>query len=173
VTRALRATVATISSIATVAALAATPGTAHAVTTAKTPAVASAPSTVFTITDHLASQVATAMADPAVRNHIASATKSGSADLLTLEANTSLGKAVRSANQDVLAAKGMPANSGSLLRLRFATPQQSAALTRGEAPLVAAEPSDDALTDVAAYDQHGTKVFLDPVKVPQRPVLVV
>ncbi|MEU8269190.1 DUF3103 family protein [Sphaerisporangium sp. NPDC049002] len=162
-----------MAALATVTALALTTGTAHAAPTTTAEPAAAAPSKVFAATDRLAAQVAGALADRAVRDRTASATASGAADLLTLERDTSLGKAARAANLTVLAAKGLPATGGSVLQVRLANPDMRAALARGEVPLVAAAPTDDEPTPVTAYDPLGGKVVLDPVKAPQRPVLVV
>lgn len=57
--------------------------------------------------------------------------------------------------------------------MRLAQPHLRAALARGEAPLVAATPTDDSVASVVAYDRSGGTVVLDPARVPQRPVLVV
>ncbi|WP_405143894.1 DUF3103 domain-containing protein [Sphaerisporangium sp. NBC_01403] len=174
-----------MATLATVAALALTTGTAQAAPTATSlssagPTATTEPaagteksSKVFAITDRLAGQVASALADRTVRDRIASATTSGAADLLKLERETSLGPAARAANLSVLAAKGLPANGGSVLQVRLADPGMRAALARGEVPLVAAVPTDDAPTAVTAYDPLGGKVLLDPVRAPQRPVLVI
>ena len=160
---------------ATVTALALATGTANAVpagTSSTSPA--QSPGKVATITDHLAGQVAAEMADRTVRAHIASALASGPADLLKVSPGTALAKDAGTANQAVLAAKGLPSTSGSLLRLRLANPKARAALTRGEVPLVAVAPTDDEKTPVTAYDPRGGgKVLLDPAKAPDRPVLVV
>lgn len=161
--------------VATAAALAMATGTANAVPAgASSAAPAQSPTKVSTITDHLAGQVAAEMADRTVRAHVARAVASGPADLLELEPGTSLAKDAGAANQAVLAAKGLPSTSGSLLRLRLANPKSRAALARGEVPLVAVAPTDDEKTEVTAYDPRGGgKVLLDPVKAPDRPVLVV
>ncbi|GAA2121228.1 DUF3103 family protein [Actinomadura alba] len=163
---------AALTSVAAFTALTLTAGAAAAVP-AQTSPRAQAPSKVFTITDHLARQVAGELADQTARGHVASTTASGPADLLTIEPDTRLGQEARAANRAVLAAKALPATSGSLLRLRLANTGTRAALERGEVPLVAAAPTDDEPAEVTAYDPLGGKVLLDPVKAPDRPVLVV
>ncbi|MFF5206081.1 DUF3103 family protein [Streptosporangium sp. NPDC000396] len=135
--------------------------------------VVKAPGKVFTVTDRLAGQVADALADRAVRDRVVSATASGAADMLALAPDAGLGQAARAANLAVLAAKGLPATGGSVLQVRLAHPDMRAALARGEVPLVAAAPTDDEPTAVNAYGPLGERVVLDPVKLPQRPVLVV
>ncbi len=92
---------------------------------------------------------------------------------LTARGDTALDAAVRRANREVLAAKGLPAQGTPLLRLRLAQPAMAAALRRGETPLVAAAPSDDDAAAVTAYAPGGAKVMLDARKAPSRPVFVV
>lgn len=159
----------TIASAALVA-LALTSGVAEAVPAA---APAAAPSTVYTITDHLAAQVAGGLADRNVLAHVASTVASGPADLVALESGTGLDAATRAANADVLRAKALPANSGSILRLRLANENARAALSQGRVPLVAGEYNDDQATAPTAYDPLGGTVGLDAKKAPSRPVLVV
>lgn len=130
-------------------------------------ATADRPDTVFSITDQLARQLAAPLTAQAGR------LSADSIDLSTVDAGPALGLAVRQANRAVLAAKGLPAGDTSLLRLRLAHPDMRAALLRGEAPLVAAAPTDDTVTAVTAYDRTGAKVVLDATRVPQRPVFVV
>jgi hypothetical protein len=159
---------------ATVTALALATGTANAVPAgAPSTTPAQHPGKVATITDRLAGQVAAELADQAVRERVVSAVASGPADLAKIAPGTALAKDAGTADQAVLAAKGLPSTSGSLLRLRLANPKARAALTRGEVPLVAVAPTDDEKTPVTAYDPSGGKVLLDPVKAPDRPVLVV
>lgn len=166
----------TIASAALVA-LALTSGTAEAVPAtapaATTPVAGAAPSTVYTITDHLAGQVAAGLADRQVLAHVASAVASGPADLVALESGTGLDAATRAANAGVLKAKALPANSGSILRLRLANENARAALSQGQVPLVTGEFNDDQATAPTAYDPLGGTVTLDAKKAPGRPVLVV
>ncbi|MEO3811493.1 DUF3103 family protein [Sphaerisporangium sp. B11E5] len=158
--------------IATVAALALAGGTALATPTDPAPPASSA-TTVSAVTDRLAAQVAAALADRGLRDRAASAAASAPVDLLAFTADTALAEATRTANQSVLAAKGLPPNSGSLLRLRVATDTMRIGLSRGEVPLVAAAPTDDDATSVTAYDPRGGRLTLDPATPPKRPVLVV
>lgn len=128
---------------------------------------------VFPITDGLARQLAGSLVDPAVTRTVVSAPH-GSTDLLAVPfAGRALSRAAQAANQRVLAAKGLPATSGSVLRLRLAHPDMRAALLRGEAPVVAATPTDDVPASVTAYDRTGATVLLDAARLPQRPVLLV
>lgn len=153
--------------VATVAALALFSGTAQAAP----PDPAPAGDGVSAVTGRLAARVAAALADRGFRDRAVAATAAQAADLVTLTAGTGLAGAVRTANQAVLAAKGLPADGGSLLRLRLATDHTGP--SRGEVPLVAAAPTDDEVTTITAYDPLGGQVALDPARAPARPVLVV
>ncbi|MFI7514577.1 DUF3103 family protein [Micromonospora echinofusca] len=135
---------------------------------APAPAVASP---VFAITDGVARQVA--VTDRAELTRLGVAAASGPVDLLAAGVDARLAGDLRVANQRLLVAKGLPGGTGSLLRLRLAHPDMRAALARGEAPLVAAVPTDDSAPSVRAYDRSGATVVLDAARVPQRPVLVV
>ncbi|MGA8112798.1 MAG: DUF3103 family protein [Actinocatenispora sp.] len=137
------------------------------------PTSSPAPGTVFAATDQLARQVASTLADRTVRDRVTSTVAKSPADVLSLGAGSRLAAQARSANRDVLAAKGLPADSGSLLQLRLANPAARTALRDGQVPLVAAAPTDDQLTAVTAYDPNGGSTLLDPKVAPQRPVLVV
>lgn len=128
---------------------------------------------VLAATDRLAREVAGALADPATRDRIVSAVTAGPMDLLAAGLDARADRAVRSANQAVLAAKGLPAATGSVLQLRLGHRDMAAALARAQLPLVAAASTDDATTEVVGYDPAGRAVRLDPVRVPDRPVLVV
>ncbi|MFG2007838.1 DUF3103 family protein [Micromonospora sp. NPDC048868] len=132
------------------------------------PAVASP---VFAITDGVARQVALTGRSELTR--LGGSAVNGPVDLLAAGVDARLAGQLRAANQRLLVAKGLPGGTGSLLRLRLAHPDMRAALARGEAPLVAAVPTDDSATSVTAYDRSGGTVVLDATRVPQRPVLVV
>jgi hypothetical protein len=130
--------------------------------------VAAAPDTVDAITDQLARQLATGR-QPALFTAAAQ-------DAVTLSHATSnpvLDKAIRDANQAVLAQKGLPADGPSLLQLRLADPDMRAALRRGERPLIAGAQTDETNKTVTAYDESGRTVLLDAARVPSRPVFVV
>lgn len=129
--------------------------------------------TVSAVTDRLARQLAAPLAGAATRAGVFAAAVDAAVDLSQFAAGPAFDQAVRQANSAVLVAKGLPADTGSLLQLRLGHPDMKAALSRGEAPLVAAAPTDDAVTAVTAYDRAGAPVRLDATAVPQRPVFVV
>ncbi|MCW3842982.1 DUF3103 domain-containing protein [Micromonospora yasonensis] len=156
--------------------IAATAAPAQAAPDRSRPIAQAAPSgtaPVFAATDRLAREVAAALADPAVRGRVVPAVTRGPVDLLAARLDARVERAASSANQAVLAAKGLPAATGSVLQLRLGHRDMAAALTRHEIPLVAAASTDDALTGVVGYDPAGGQVLLDPVRLPDRPALVV
>ncbi len=174
-TRPIRLVVSSLSLAATtLVASTATPAQASPDSTPQTTrATASVVAPVFSATDRLAREVAAALADPAVRDRVVPAVTAGPVDLLTARLDSRADRAARSANQALLAAKGLPAATGSVLQLRLGHGDMAAALTRGETPLVAAASTDDAMTGVVGYEPAGGQVILDPVRLPDRPVLVV
>ncbi len=123
---------------------------------------------VAAATDLLARQLATD-----ARAGLFSAAAASPVNLAATHGGQALDAAVRRANREVLAAKGLPADGPSLLQLRLAQPGMRAAVLRGEAPLVASAPSDDSAAAVTAYARDGAKVSLDARRAPSRPVFVV
>ncbi|MGB2567940.1 DUF3103 family protein [Micromonospora citrea] len=154
----------------TLAVLVASPAYARPDHVTPEPAAVTA-SPVLAIIDGVARQVA--IADRPTGERLSATAASGPVDLLAAKVNGRLAGDLRAANQRLLIAKGLPADTGSLLRLRLGHPDMRAALARGEAPLVAAASTDDSATSVTAYDRSGTTVVLDAAQVPQRPVLLV
>lgn len=128
---------------------------------------------VSAITDDLARQLARSLADPTVADRVVSAAVAGPVDLATLDLGQSFRRASQDANRGVLVAKGLPATSGSLLRVRLAHLGADGVLDPGEVPLVAATPTDDDLTEVTAYDTSGAPVGLSATRAPQQAVLAV
>ncbi|WP_406058342.1 DUF3103 family protein [Micromonospora sp. NBC_00860] len=126
---------------------------------------------VYSATDRLAREVAGALADSATRGRVLAGTTAGPVDLLRARLGSRADRAAQAANEAVLAAKGLPAATGSVLQLRLASSATKAA--SAALPLVAAASTDDAMTSVAAYDPAGARILLDPVRVPGRAVLVV
>ncbi|MEU8005412.1 DUF3103 family protein [Catellatospora sp. NPDC049111] len=157
--------------LAMAAVLTAAPATAQV--PQQTAALTAAPAGVATALDTLAKQVAASLSDPAARRALVSALKAGPVDLSTLRTGTVLPSRVRTADHAVRAAKGLPESTGSLIRARLADDSMAAALAAGAVPLVAAAPGDDETAVVVSYEPDGSRVLLDPVRVPARPVVVV
>ncbi|MFE9750145.1 DUF3103 family protein [Saccharothrix saharensis] len=157
----------TVGALAVIAGLMITP--AHAA-----PAKTTAPAdSVAAVTDRIAARLAGEFADEARRSGLLSATSTDPVLLARAAEGTALGRAVRDADQEVLAAKGLPQDGTSLLTIRLAHADMAAALRRGTAPLVASSPSDDAPTTVTAYDHTGRRIALAADRVPLRPVYLV
>ena len=157
----------------TVGALAVTAGLVIAPAHAA-PAKTTAPvDSVAALTDRIAALLAGEFADEARRSGLLSATSTDPVRLARAAEGTALGQAVRDADREVLAAKGLPQDGTSLLTVRLAHADMVAALRRGTAPLVASSPSDDTPTTVTAYDHTGRRIALAADRVPLRPVYLV
>jgi hypothetical protein len=94
-------------------------------------------------------------------------------DLLTVAPGSPLHRVAATANSRVLAAKGLPAGTGSVLRVRLADPAMAPALAAGEAPVVVPAASDESVSTVVGYRLDGEPVRLDATQMPERPVLLV
>ncbi len=126
----------------------------------------------------VARRLAASLADPSWRAQVRSAALgSRQVDLGALTERAAapggLGPAVAAADRDITAAKGLAADSGSLLRLRLGADSMRHALTPGAVPLVAAAAGADSAATVTAYDSSGRAHTLSARKAPQQPVYVV
>ncbi|MYV56081.1 DUF3103 family protein [Streptomyces sp. SID3212] len=88
-------------------------------------------------------------------------------------AGSALEPAIATADRRIAEAKGLAADTGSLLRLRLAAPSMRDELASGTAPLVAAATTDDSAETITAYDSRGRAHTLDARRTPDRPVYVV
>ncbi|MFI1394869.1 DUF3103 family protein [Streptomyces sp. NPDC020681] len=132
------------------------------------------------IQDRLARQTAASLGDTRWSAQLRSASLGTAAvDLLrlsersTARAGLRMETAAAEANKDLVAAKGLPAGTGSLLRIKLADPSMRAALAKGARPLVAAAASDDDRKTVTAYDSAGRAHELDARRTPDRPVYLI
>ncbi|MGW6744669.1 DUF3103 family protein [Streptomyces sp. NPDC055025] len=144
------------------------------------PSGAAPVSAVGLVEDRTARAIATSLDDQRWRAQIRSAAlASDQVDLraLTDRATAKAGQALKSTvakgDQRIAAAKGLSADTGSLLRLRLAADSMRGALTAGTVPLVAAATTDDDAETITAYDSRGRAHTLDARKTPDRPVYVV
>lgn len=150
-------------------------------------ATASAPSSraatsaaVSRIGDRTARAVAASLADAGWRSQVRDAAVADQQlDLRALTgraATAQTGKRLTSslvtADRQIAAAKGLGADTGSLLRLRLGADSMRKDLKAGAAPLVAAATADDNAKTITAYDSQGTAHRLDARKTPDRPVYV-
>lgn len=165
---------ATLSFTAAALVIGTTAGPIQAATIDGAPPASARTDTVYSITDRLAQQLASTLADDAQQAGLfTTAAANGAVELSGLAGSPALDRAVQQANRAVLAAKGLPANGTPLLQLRLAHEDMRAAFASGDTPLVAAAPTDDDVTAVTAYLVNGGKVTLDATLLPQRPVFVV
>ncbi|MFE1962426.1 DUF3103 family protein [Streptomyces sp. NPDC059479] len=144
------------------------------------PSDAAPVSAVGQVEDQTARAVAASLGDQRWRAQIRSAAlASDQVDLsaLTGRATAKAGQALKSTvakgDQRIAAAKGLGADTGSLLRLRLAADSMRGALTAGTVPLVAAAGTDDNAETITAYDSRGRAYTLDARTTPDRPVYVV
>ncbi|MCU7822086.1 DUF3103 domain-containing protein [Kitasatospora sp. DSM 101779] len=144
------------------------------------PAHSAARSAVQTVEEETARAVAASLGDSAWRDGLRAAARGGAeVDLGALASHASGGAAHRLAasvadgNARVLAAKGLDAATGPLLRLRLGDPSMRAALDAGTAPWVAAAPASDRATALTAYDGRGRAHTLNAAEVPEQPVYLV
>ncbi len=68
--------------------------------------------------------------------------------------------------------KGLPASTGSLLRLRLGAPAMRAHLSVGTTPWVAVAAADDHARALTAYDSRGRAHVVDTSRVPERPLYI-
>ncbi|WP_234443566.1 DUF3103 family protein [Streptomyces sp. NRRL B-24484] len=137
-------------------------------------------SAVQAVEEETARAVAASLGDSAWRDGLRAAVRGGAeVDPGTLAARTPgaaahrLAASVADGNARVLAAKGLDAATGPLLRLRLGDPSMRAALDAGTAPWVAAAPASDRATTLTAYDARGRAHVLDATQVPRQPVYLV
>lgn len=122
--------------------------------------------------------LAASLADPGWRGQVRSAALgSKQVDLARLTsggaAPAALTGAVAAADRKIAAAKGLGAQTGSLLRVRLGADSMKAALTPDTAPLVAVAADDDDGAAVTAYDSAGRAHTLSARQTPRQPVYVV
>ena len=167
-TGAMLATTLTLAAVGTAGPAAAAPATPD---TPRPPAP-----TVAAVTDRLAYALAGRLADPAVRpvlRRLAAPSPAG-LDPAALDPAGRLTATIAAANRDLLRAKGLPAGTPALLRVRLAHPSMAAALRAGALPVIAAVPDDDhGAATVTGYGPGGTAVSLSTGRIPARPVLLV
>ncbi|MFB9368499.1 DUF3103 family protein [Kitasatospora albolonga] len=138
-------------------------------------------SRVAAIEDGVARTLASALADPAVRERVraATATTDAPAALAPLAAAAAgpaargLAEATAKADRSIASAKGLGADLGPLLRVQLADPSMRGALAAGAEPLVATAVTDDHARTVRAYDSAGRAHELATAELPARPVYLV
>jgi hypothetical protein len=136
-----------------------------------TPAIAAQASTVPQITNRLAQALSADLTRHQVRADLAELAPLTPID--PVELDPGLAGTIDQANAELLAAKGLPAGSARLARVRLGHASMVEPLRRGVPPLVAATPDDDNAKDFTGYEAGGKTFTLPTSAVPQRPVLFV
>lgn len=156
------------------AAAGATAGGKHAGPTA------SRQSPVRGVEEDVARSVASSLAGSSWRTRVRGAALGGSeVDLRALTATAAdatgrrLGGEIAQADQRILDLKGLPANTGSLLRLRLADPSMRRRLSATSVPWVAVAAADDHARTLTAYDSGGRRHAVDTRRVPEQPLYIV
>ncbi|MEU8826778.1 DUF3103 family protein [Streptomyces sp. NPDC048636] len=136
-------------------------------------------SAVGRIEDSTARTLAASLGDATWRGQLRKAVLGGEeVDLQALSGRTAapngkrLTSSLADADRKIAAAKGLGADTGSLLRLRLGDSSMRDDLEAGTAPLIAVASNDDRTGKVTAYDSQGVAHTLDARKAPDRPVYV-
>ncbi|MFI1368816.1 DUF3103 family protein [Streptomyces griseochromogenes] len=80
--------------------------------------------------------------------------------------------AVAAANRRIVGLKGLPASTGSLLRMRLGAPAMRPRLRAGITPWVAVAAADGHAKALTAYDSRGRAHAVDTARVPERPLYI-
>ncbi|QKV97496.1 DUF3103 family protein [Streptomyces sp. NA02950] len=136
-------------------------------------------SAVGRIEDRTARALAVSLSDATWRGQLRKAVLgTAEVDLQALAGRTvaptgkRLTSSLADADRKIAAAKGLGADTGSLLRLRLGDRSMRDDLEPGTVPLVAVASNDDRDGTVTAYDSQGTPHTLDARTAPDRPVYV-
>ncbi|MER6465579.1 DUF3103 family protein [Streptomyces sp. NPDC001228] len=83
-----------------------------------------------------------------------------------------LRSSVAAADRRIAGLKGLPASTGSLLRVRLGAPSMRSGLTAGAMPWIAVAATADDARSLTAYDSQGRAHAVDTARVPDRPLYV-
>ncbi|MEU9977980.1 DUF3103 family protein [Streptomyces sp. NPDC051014] len=83
-----------------------------------------------------------------------------------------LHSSVVAADRRIAGLKGLPASTGSLLRVRLGAPSMRSGLTAGATPWIAVAATADDARSLTAYDSQGRAHVVDTARVPDRPLYV-
>jgi hypothetical protein len=157
------------------------PAAAGAATGEESPRpVASRQSPVRGVEEDVARSLASALPNPQWRERVRKAAL-GSEEVnlhaLTAKASdaaeTRLRAEIANADQRILDLKGLPAETGPLLRLRLAAPSMRRHLSTAGTPWVAVAAADDHAQTITAYDSRGRRHAVDTRRVPEQPLYIV
>ncbi|GGM96457.1 DUF3103 family protein [Streptomyces fuscichromogenes] len=79
---------------------------------------------------------------------------------------------VSAADRRLAGLKGLPASTGSPLRVRLGSPSTRPHLDAGVTPRIAVAAADDHAKDITAYDSQGHAHAVDAARVPDRPLYI-
>lgn len=142
--------------------------------------VAAGQSPVRSVEEGVARSLASALPDPKWRSRVRSAALGGGdVDLQALTASatdaagTRLRPGIAQADRRILDLKGLPAETGSLLRLRLGAPSMRRQLSTTVTPWVAVAAADDHARTITAFDSRGRRHAVDTRRIPDRPLYIV
>ncbi|MFF9157570.1 DUF3103 family protein [Streptomyces sp. NPDC014846] len=143
------------------------------------PATESRHAQVHDVEDRIARSLSSSLAAPGWREQVRrAALGTPEVDLRALAARSAdpagrrLETAVTTADRHIAALKGLPAATGSLLRVRLGAPSMRGRLEAGATPWVAVAAADERTRTITAYDSRGRAHAVDATRVPDRPLYV-
>ncbi|ALG05739.1 DUF3103 family protein [Kibdelosporangium phytohabitans] len=140
-------------------------------TTVAAPQVTAKTNSVPAITDSLAKAISLELTGKATRDTLARIATVDATDPAELATTASLTRSVAQANADLLVAKGLPAGSARLARIRLGHDSMARSLREGAEPVVAAAPNDDNAREFTGYFPGGKPLTLSTGTIPTRPVV--
>ncbi|MEU6199596.1 DUF3103 family protein [Streptomyces sp. NPDC047061] len=90
----------------------------------------------------------------------------------TPPAGRNLFASVSAADRRIAGLKGLPASTGSLLRVRLGAPSMRSRLDAGATPWIAVAAAADDAKSLTAYDSRGNAHAVDTARVPDRPLYI-
>ncbi|MFK0286520.1 DUF3103 family protein [Streptomyces sp. NPDC090499] len=136
-------------------------------------------SPVLSTEQDIARTLSATLRDPRWREQIRAAALGGEdVDLQALASSTAdpegrnLLASVAAADRRIAALKGLPASTGSLLRVRLGAPSMRSHLNAGATPWIAVAAADDDARTITAYDSQGHAHAVSTAHVPGRPLYI-
>ncbi|MET9088935.1 DUF3103 family protein [Streptomyces sp. NPDC004237] len=127
----------------------------------------------------IARALSASLADPWWREQVrAAALGTRNVDLQALTGGTAAAEgrnlfaSVSAADRRIAGLKGLPASTGSLLRVRLAASSMRSHLNAGVTPWIAVAAADDDAGSITAYDRQGRAHSVDTARVPDRPLYI-
>ncbi|MFH9967711.1 DUF3103 family protein [Streptomyces mirabilis] len=127
----------------------------------------------------IARALSASLRDPQWREQVrAAALGTEDVDLQALAGRTAapegknLFASISAADRRIAGLKGLPASTGSLLRVRLGAPSMRSHLNAEATPWIAVAAADDHAKTITAYDSQGHTHAVDTARVPDRPLYV-